>query len=47
MLLSSGLQADAVRDATQAEVAGLKRENERLKHLVGEIFCGENVIKES
>jgi len=31
----SRLQADTVRDATQVEVEGLRRENERLKQLVG------------
>jgi hypothetical protein len=30
------LQADPVRDATQVEVEGLKRENERLKQLVAD-----------
>ena len=31
------LQADTVRDATQVEVEGLKRENERLRQLVAEL----------
>ena len=31
----SRLQADTVRDATQVEIEGLRRENERLKQLVG------------
>ena len=30
------LAAETVRDATQLEVASLKRDNERLKHLVAE-----------
>lgn len=41
------LQADTVRDATQAEVDGLKRENERLKQLVAELSLEVLVLKET
>ncbi len=41
------LQADTVRDATQAEVEGLKRENERLKQLVAELSLTNLVLKKT
>jgi transposase len=41
------LQADTVRDATQAEVEGLKRENERLKQLVAELSLQNLVLKKT
>ena len=41
------LQADTVRDATQAEVGGLKRENERLKQLVAELSLQNLVLKKT
>ena len=39
------LQADPVRDATQAEVESVKRENERLKQLVAELSLQNLVLK--
>jgi transposase len=41
------LQADTVRDATQAEVEGLKRENERLKQLVAELSLQNLLLKKT
>ncbi len=41
------LQADTARDATQAEVEGLKRENERLKQLVAELSLQNLVLKKT
>ncbi len=41
------LRADTVRDATQAEVEGLKRENERLKQLVAELSLANLVLKKT
>ena len=41
------LQADTVRDATQAEVEGVKRENERLKQLVAELSLQNLVLKKT
>ncbi len=41
------LQADTVRDATRAEVEGLKRENERLKQLVAELSLQNLVLKKT
>ncbi len=41
------LQADTVRDATQVEVEGLKRENERLKQLVAELSLTNLVLKKT
>jgi transposase len=41
------LQADTVRDATQVEVEGLKRENERLKQLVAELSLEVLVLKKT
>jgi transposase len=41
------LQADTVRDATQVEVEGLKRENERLKQLVAELSLANLVLKKT
>ncbi len=41
------LQADTVRDATKAEVEGLKRENERLKQLVAELSLQNLVLKKT
>ena len=43
----SRLQADTVRDATQAEVEGVKRENERLKQLVAELSLQNLVLKKT
>jgi len=39
------LRADTVRDATQVEVEGLKRDNERLKQLVAELSLEVLVLK--
>ena len=41
------LRADTVRDATQVEVEGLKRENERLKQLVAELSLANLVLKKT
>ncbi len=41
------LEADTVRDATKAEVEGLKRENERLKQLVAELSLQNLVLKKT
>ena len=41
------LQADTVRDATQAEVEALKRENERLKQMVAELSLQNLVLKKT
>ncbi len=41
------LQADTVRDATQVEVEGLKRKNERLKQLVAELSLEVLVLKKT
>jgi transposase len=41
------LRADTVRDATQVEVEGLKRENERLKQLVAELSLTNLVLKKT
>lgn len=41
------LQADTARDATQAEVETLKRENERLKQLVAELSLQNLVLKKT
>ena len=41
------LQADTARDASQAEVEGLKRENERLKQLVAELSLQNLVLKKT
>ncbi len=41
------LKADTVRDATQVEVEGLKRENERLKQLVAELSLEVLVLKKT
>jgi transposase len=41
------LQADTVRDASQAEVEGLKRENEGLKQLVAELSLQNLVLKKT
>jgi len=39
------LARDTVRDATRAEVDGLKRENERLKQLVAELSLRVHLLK--
>ena len=41
------LQADTVRDATQVEVEGLKRENGSLKQLVAELSLEVLVLKKT
>jgi transposase len=41
------LQADTVRDATQAQVGALKRENEGLKQLVAELSLQNLVLKKT
>jgi transposase len=41
------LRADSVRDATQAEVEGLRRDNERLKQLVAELSLDVMVLKKT
>ena len=41
------LQRDTVRDATRAEVEGVKRENARLKQLVAELSLQVHVLKKT
>ena len=41
------LQRDTARDATKAEVQGLKRENARLKYLVAELSLQVHVLKKT
>ncbi len=41
------LAADTVRDASQVEVEGLKRDNERLKQLVAELSLEVLVLKKT
>ncbi|MFQ5873593.1 MAG: transposase [Dehalococcoidia bacterium] len=41
------LQHDAVRDASRAEVEGLRRENVRLKQLVAELSLEVHVLKKT
>jgi transposase len=41
------LRADTVRDATQAELGALRRENERLKQLVAELSLDNLVLKKT
>jgi transposase len=41
------LRADSIRDATQAEVETLRRENERLKQLVAELSLDNLVLKKT
>ncbi|NIS69059.1 MAG: transposase [Proteobacteria bacterium] len=41
------LQRDTTRDATKAEVNGLKRENTRLKQLVAELSLQVHVLKKT
>ena len=41
------LQRDTVRDATRAEVEGVKRENARLKQLVAELSLEVHVLKKT
>ena len=41
------LQRDTVRDATKAEVEGVKRENARLKQLVAELSLQVHVLKKT
>jgi transposase len=41
------LAAETVRDATQAEVEGLKQQNERLKQLVAELSLEVLVLKKT
>jgi len=43
----SRLQRDTVRDATRVEVENLKRENARLKQLVGELSLDMYVLKKT
>ena len=43
----SRLQRDTVRDATKHEVDNLKRENDRLKQLVGELSLDMYVLKKT
>jgi len=43
----SRLQRDTVRDATKVEVENLKRENARLKQLVGELSLDMYVLKKT
>jgi hypothetical protein len=43
----SRLQRDTVRDATKFEVENLKRENARLKQLVGELSLDMYVLKKT
>ena len=41
------LARDIVRDATRAEVNGLKRENERLKQLVADLSLKVHILKKT
>ena len=41
------LQAETVRDATRAEVEGLRRDNERVKQLVAELSLEVLVLKKT
>ncbi len=41
------LARDTVRDATRAEVANLKRENERLKQVVADLSLQVHVLKKT
>ena len=41
------LKHDTARDATRAEVEGLKQENERLKQLVAELSLANLVLKKT
>ena len=41
------LARDTVRDATRAEVDGLKRENERLKQLVADLSLSVHLLKKT
>ena len=41
------LARDIVRDATRAEVDGLKRENERLKQLVADLSLKVHILKKT
>ena len=41
------LARDTVRDATRAEVDGVKRENGRLKQLVAELSLGVHLLKKT
>jgi len=41
------LARDTVRDATRAEVDGLKRENERLKQLVADLSLKVHILKKT
>jgi transposase len=41
------LQRDSIRDATKAEVEGVKRENEKLKQLVAELSLQVHVLKKT
>ncbi len=41
------LARDTVRDATRAEVDGVKRENERLKQLVADLSLEVHILKKS
>jgi hypothetical protein len=41
------LTRDTTRDATRAEVQGLKRENARLKQLVAELSLQVHVLKKT
>lgn len=43
----SRLAAETVRDATQAEVEGLKQQNERLKQLVAELSLEVLILKKT
>jgi transposase len=43
----SRLQRDTVRDATKVEVENLKRENTRLKQLVGELSLDMYILKKT
>ena len=41
------LARDTVRDATRAEVDGVKRENERLKQLVADLSLKVHILKKT
>jgi len=43
----SRLQGDTLRDATEKEVKGLKRENERVKELLAELALENRILKKT
>lgn len=41
------LQGDTLRDATEKEIKGLKRENERIKELLAELALENRILKKT